>query len=259
MLAMQSVTWAERLLKRVPLPQWLRPAMGGILVTVIALLMVLVGALAAATALALAAREKKFEKVLAWRASGRTAQPVDLFKRDGFIAHLASLEPQADCAAALPAFVEALRGHGEIQSVIITHPDAVDDGPGRCAWAPGANASTPHRARIGTAKGTDDLDIRQSPGCSFGYRPATCGSGGPGRSGLFGRETRPAFLPASWAKAPGGDLLSHSVSRAVPSAVEGLTSGFGMEPGVSPLLWPPEHIEFSSPRPNAGRVALSTP
>jgi CIC family chloride channel protein len=37
-LAMQSVTWAERLLKRVPLPQWLRPAMGGILVTVIALL-----------------------------------------------------------------------------------------------------------------------------------------------------------------------------------------------------------------------------
>ena len=28
-LAMQSVTWAERLLRRLPLPQWLRPAIGG--------------------------------------------------------------------------------------------------------------------------------------------------------------------------------------------------------------------------------------
>jgi CIC family chloride channel protein len=37
-LAMQSVTWAERLLKRLPLPQWLRPAIGGVLVTCIALL-----------------------------------------------------------------------------------------------------------------------------------------------------------------------------------------------------------------------------
>ena len=35
---MQSLTWAERLLKRLPLPQWLRPAVGGILVTVLALL-----------------------------------------------------------------------------------------------------------------------------------------------------------------------------------------------------------------------------
>ena len=36
-LAMQSVTWAERLLRRLPLPQWLRPAVGGLLVTAIAL------------------------------------------------------------------------------------------------------------------------------------------------------------------------------------------------------------------------------
>lgn len=36
-LAMQSVTWTERLLRRLPLPQWLRPAIGGILVTAIAL------------------------------------------------------------------------------------------------------------------------------------------------------------------------------------------------------------------------------
>src|SRR5204863_4069164 len=36
-LTMQAVTWAERLLRRLPLPQWLRPAIGGLLVTVIAL------------------------------------------------------------------------------------------------------------------------------------------------------------------------------------------------------------------------------
>ena len=39
----------------------------------------------------------------------------------------------------------------------------------------------------------------------------------------------------------GGVLLSHGLSAAVPSALEGLASGFGMGPGVSPPLWPPEH------------------
>ena len=34
----------------------------------------------------------------------------------------------------------------------------------------------------------------------------------------------------------GSDLLSHSVARAVPSALEGLTSVFGMGTGVSPPL-----------------------
>ena len=38
----------------------------------------------------------------------------------------------------------------------------------------------------------------------------------------------------------GSDLLSHSVSGAVPSALEGLTSGFGMGPGVPPPPWPPK-------------------
>src|SRR5690606_39663749 len=34
----------------------------------------------------------------------------------------------------------------------------------------------------------------------------------------------------------GGVLLSHTVAGAVPSALEGLASGFGMLPGVSPPL-----------------------
>ena len=37
----------------------------------------------------------------------------------------------------------------------------------------------------------------------------------------------------------GGVLLSHTLAGAVPSALEGLASGFGMGPGVSPPLWPP--------------------
>ena len=38
---------------------------------------------------------------------------------------------------------------------------------------------------------------------------------------------------------PGNDLLSHPPTRAVPSAVAGLTSVFGMGTGVTLLLWPP--------------------
>ena len=37
----------------------------------------------------------------------------------------------------------------------------------------------------------------------------------------------------------GGDLLSHTLTSAVPSALAGLASGFGMGPGVSLPLWPP--------------------
>ncbi len=38
---------------------------------------------------------------------------------------------------------------------------------------------------------------------------------------------------------PGSDLLSHTVTHAVPSAVTGLTSVFGMGTGVTLLLLPP--------------------
>ena len=41
---------------------------------------------------------------------------------------------------------------------------------------------------------------------------------------------------------PGTDLLSHTLAGAVSSALEGLTSGFGMEPGVSPPVWAPGKI-----------------
>ena len=38
----------------------------------------------------------------------------------------------------------------------------------------------------------------------------------------------------------GGVLLSHNLPVAVPSALAGLTSGFGMGPGVLLALWPPD-------------------
>ncbi len=39
---------------------------------------------------------------------------------------------------------------------------------------------------------------------------------------------------------PGSVLLSHTVASVVPSALEGLTSVFGMGTGVAPPLLPPE-------------------
>jgi hypothetical protein len=39
---------------------------------------------------------------------------------------------------------------------------------------------------------------------------------------------------------PGNVLLSHTLTRVVPSALEGLTAEFGMGSGVTPPLWSPE-------------------
>ena len=41
---------------------------------------------------------------------------------------------------------------------------------------------------------------------------------------------------------PGDDLLSHTLARAVPSALRGLTAVFGMGTGVSPSPESPENL-----------------
>ncbi len=46
-------------------------------------------------------------------------------------------------------------------------------------------------------------------------------------------EKRGPFEGPSFEGVSGGVLLSHTLSSAVPSALEGLASGFGMGPGVS--------------------------
>ena len=54
--------------------------------------------------------------------------------------------------------------------------------------------------------------------------------------------TRVWGVGALWVCVSGGVLLSHTLACAVPSALGGLTSGFGMGPGVSLSLWPPEQV-----------------
>jgi hypothetical protein len=58
-----------------------------------------------------------------------------------------------------------------------------------------------------------------------------------------GDESKPRWLGLERAglasAAAGDDVLSHPVSRAVPSARRGLTTVFGMGTGVALAQWPP--------------------
>ena len=45
---------------------------------------------------------------------------------------------------------------------------------------------------------------------------------------------------------PGNDRLFHKVPLAVPWALEGLTTVFGMGTGVSPPVWSPENLQEQS-------------
>jgi hypothetical protein len=56
---------------------------------------------------------------------------------------------------------------------------------------------------------------------------------------LFGNRKRPRFATGPSKIIPGGVLLSHFVSEAVPSALEGLTAVFEMGTGVTPPPSPP--------------------
>ena len=86
-----------------------------------------------------------------------------------------------------------------------------------------------------------------------GPRPRGAGSGP--RVTCAGKARRPAPQgPAFLLMVCGGVLLSHEASLAVPSALEGLTAGFGMGPGVSPSLWPPQRCGVVPGR-GGGRVS----
>jgi hypothetical protein len=52
-------------------------------------------------------------------------------------------------------------------------------------------------------------------------------------------EGAPGWGPLLVGVVFGSVLLSHTLAGAVPSALWGLASGFGMGPGVSPTLWLP--------------------
>ncbi len=57
---------------------------------------------------------------------------------------------------------------------------------------------------------------------------------------LEGKKIPSRHLPERDHDNSGNDLLSHTFSRVVPSALEGLTAEFGMGSGVTPPLWSPE-------------------
>src|SRR5699024_9232035 len=79
-----------------------------------------------------------------------------------------------------------------------------------------------------------------TPGCSAAHRRRTVEilgmkKGGAGEASNLVH----GFLsdsPTPHTKMSGGDLLSHTLPSAVPSAQSSLATGFGMEPGVSSTL-----------------------
>ena len=64
---------------------------------------------------------------------------------------------------------------------------------------------------------------------------------------------KPARVSSSgFEKESGGDLLSHRGHSAVPSALEGLTSEFGMRSGGAPPVKPPEIAKMVKPEFEVG-------
>lgn len=72
---------------------------------------------------------------------------------------------------------------------------------------------------------------------------------------LFNKwKTLEELILKGFVKIPGDDLLYHSVTRAVPLALQGLTSEFGMGSGVPPALWSPREICNWSARINLTQI-----
>ena len=55
-------------------------------------------------------------------------------------------------------------------------------------------------------------------------------------------------------KGSGGDLLSRAVASRVPSALEGLTTVFGMGTGVAPPPLPPERCPLATAKERDGTI-----
>jgi hypothetical protein len=119
--------------------------------------------------------------------------------------------------------------------------------------APGRRGRHPGRARYG-GRAADRCPIRR-PGASYeaarclirgGHDLMECSPACAFAAGIsVGRtsltEQGPPEIRAALVQSMSGDvLLSHAVARAVPSALRGLASGFGMGPGVSLSLWSPK-------------------
>ena len=137
---------------------------------------------------------------------------------------------------------------------------AAQKGPSTCRWPHRESVSTPEQA---------GYPFSRPPVLPFSRSPSNDPSRRPGRgAGRTHRARMPGLPPqienrksenekgprseAGASKDPGNDLLSHTVSHAVSSALEGLTAVFGMGTGVAPPPRSPESRQ-NSLRPNHRR------
>jgi hypothetical protein len=70
------------------------------------------------------------------------------------------------------------------------------------------------------------------------------------REKVMHKQKRPIISDGPFYLNLGNVLLSHTVTHAVPSALKGLTSVFGMGTGVSPSPWSPRNLNFKIQNPN---------
>ena len=111
--------------------------------------------------------------------------------------------------------------------------------PRRCAHDQRQTSGTPTPTMIERDDEVDDLRVERG---EARHRRALR----PQDTGKRKRPDAPGVGPSS-RYIPGSDLLSHAPTHAVPSAVAGLTSVFGMGTGVTLLLWPPGNLVSGVP------------
>ena len=110
-------------------------------------------------------------------------------------------------------------------------PTPTSGGSTRSARSPRPQALSP--AQFPTQSALHRSRLRRSRGGP--RRWSDVGRAKP-RGELLRTQKSPLSFDSGLTNTPGSDLLSHAVSHAVPSAVAGLTSVFGMGTGVTLLL-----------------------
>jgi hypothetical protein len=80
-----------------------------------------------AVALALLGREDRGGEVTTWRATRNGVERIDLLSRAGLVKHLATLESSVHPGDALGPFFAQLAGEPEVEAVLVTQRDSLDD------------------------------------------------------------------------------------------------------------------------------------
>ena len=169
---------------------------------------------ATAVALSLVATADRHIRVDAYRACGRTVEPVTLTRREGLVAHLEALETDAHPGNALPAFAAALPERGQLaDAVVVTGEEAAADRPFQQALAalevPSLWLATVNReGRFRLVLAPRAADERRARGPA-GPRQAV-GARGLSRPVAPLLDTAAAAVPALLRQKPFPLLLSHS-------------------------------------------------